>query len=78
MLGVGFESTLGETAEGILAPAAGAIIEIPFWAVVKADSAARYTVRSSTILKDTRQRKIHKDAVEDPVVRSERKVARPP
>ncbi len=40
MLGIEFESTLGEIAEGILVPAAGAIREIPFLAVVRADSVA--------------------------------------
>lgn len=81
MVDVGIESTLREITKGILIPTEGAIMEMPFWAVVRADSAARCTVRSSTILKDTHQRKILKETVEDPVVeaeRGERKVAKPP
>lgn len=80
MLGVGIEN-FPESTNRILVPTAGAIIEMPFWAVVRVDSAARCTVRSSTMLKDTHQRKILKDTVEDPVMeaeRGERKVAKPP
>lgn len=80
MLGIGFESTLGEIAEGILVPAAGAIREIPFLAVVRADSVARNTIRSSSIFKGTHWVEVHKDPVEDPVVEAERgeRVTRPP
>lgn len=46
VVGVGFECTLGEIAESVSVRATDAIMEIPSRAVVIADSAARYTVRS--------------------------------